>query len=208
MEKFNQKAEQKQQELSQAEDEANNTDGNEEEKNAKAKCEELQVEAENQAELKNRLEVDLKKAQQPVKAKKQELKNAHREQKDADKAVKRARNALKDARDEIAKQAGSAESEAARRTQMLKEAEEEVAERKDQFNANRQAVATTYRAFEEQQPIEEQAKSHTATKASQLSAVKHKLEDLKKSGGSSLAVFGPRCEKVHRLVRYCIFCLC
>lgn len=199
---FKEKVASRQLELSQAEEEASGANDADEEKRIREEMEELGKEAETQADLKRNLEVELKQVMVPFKSKERDVKSLKQEKDRAGKELQRAKKRLQETRAEIMEKAGSAESEEARRTALLTETEEALSNAREESNGLKQAQALAHREYEELGPEVEQAKQSTATKASHLSAVRHKLNDLKSSSaGNSFAIFGRKCANVHKLVR-------
>lgn len=201
METFKKKADLKQQELTQAEEEASGANDENEEKRIRERMQELQNEAESQAKLKRDLEAEVKLAQKPVKEAQRELKQLGSDKKSVQQTLDRAKKRLKEAREEQIKQAGNAESEEARRTAQLTETEEALTREKADADKVKEAVAVAYRTYEEQEPEFLQAKEQAAKKVKECQAVKFKLRDLQSSESNDpAAIFGPKCSKMNKLV--------
>jgi chromosome segregation ATPase len=199
IQKFREKAEKKQMELTQAEEAANGPD--EEETLKRASLDELIQEAQEQTQKKQDLEADLKRNQEPHKATERQLHRLQQEQRDAAKSVLSTTQRLQQKRDQIAEKAGSADAEEARRTQDLQQCEEKLAATRAEADELKQAVSNAYRAYEELEPYVEQAKQNCRAAGGKLGGVEGKIRGLENSTGGSLAVFGARCQKVKDMVR-------
>jgi len=198
METFQQKAAKKQEELSQVEEAANGGDSEGDKKNQR--IQELTAEAEEQSSLKRELEAELKRVLVPHKTTERQLAHLQKQQKDAENQLKVVRQRLQEARDQILAQAGSAQSEEACRTALLKSTEEELAEARAKVNELREAVSVALRSYEELEPHVHDAKGNTERVGRQYDNVKSRIKELNASGDDSQAIFGQRVPKVCRLV--------
>ena len=99
--------------------------------------------------------------------------------------------------------AGSAESEAARRTEKLRELEEELTSARQKDDEIKQTMTDSRRAYEELEPHVLQAKQNRDDSSRKVKAVQGKIRGLESSTGGDLAIFGQRCNKVKQLVRQC-----
>jgi len=196
--KFREKATKKREELSQAEEQANAPDEVEQAK--RNRLEELTNEAQEQSRTKQDLEADLKRAVEPQKAAERQMKHLQRAQKQAKSQLQKATHRLQEKRDEIMAREGSAESEAAMRTQRLQEAESKYEAALGKRDELMQATSDSYRKYEELEPDVHQAKQNCATVQARLNAVDQKMKGLRSSTGNSLAMFGQRCSRVKQLV--------
>ena len=194
MQEFQEKAAKKQQELTQAEEAANQP--SQDEGAQKERMDRLVEEAQQQTALKIELEGQLKQAQIPQKALKRQLEQLHRRKKAAEKSHAAARQRLQEARDQILAQAGSAESEEARRTALLKEAEEELAVARSKVDELKQAVSTSLQSYEELEPHVHDAKAQVQQVEKQLHAVEVTIDSLNQSG-DEFAMLGPRVKTVY-----------
>jgi chromosome segregation ATPase len=212
IQKFREKAEKKQQELTQAEEAANGPD--EEETLKRAALDELIQEAQEQTQKKQDLEADLKRSQEPHKATERQLHRLQQEQKDAISRVRSSTSRLQQKRDQIAEKAGSADAEEAQRAQALQKCEEALAQARAEAEELKQAVTNAFRAYEELEPYVDQAKQNCRSAAGKLGAVENKIRGLENTTGGSLAVFGTKCQKVKDMVRLsfsfleCCCCCC
>jgi chromosome segregation ATPase len=195
---FQEKAAKKEQELSQAEESLGMPSNAEEEK--RERMDALLSEAQKQAALKRNLEEKLQKAQLPYKTAEREIQALKREKARADKRLKAARQCLQKARDQIMEQAGSSQSEEARRTAILKQTEEDLAVARDKVNELKQAVSSALRCYEELEPHVQDAKSKTKRLSNQLKGIDCTIKELESSSGDSLAMWGRNVAKVCQLV--------
>lgn len=200
MKTFQEKAALKEQELSQAEESLGNPNAEEEEK--QERMNELLEEANKQSDLKRELEEKLHQAQVPFKATERRIQALKREQAGAIKRLAAARQCLQKARDQIMEQAGSAQSEEAQRTALLKQTEEALASARDLVNSLKQAVSSALRSYEELEPHVQDAKSKTKAVFNQLNGARSTIKALESSTGESLAIWGRNVAKVCKLVSY------
>jgi chromosome segregation ATPase len=121
--------------------------------------------------------------------------------KEAEVNLRSASKRLQDKREEILARAGSAQSEEARRTQRLKEAEDNLASARQNYDENKQAVTDALREYEQLEPHVEQAKQNCNAAKNRLNAVENRIRGLGNSNSSSLAMFGQRCASVKQNVR-------
>jgi chromosome segregation ATPase len=198
MKKFKEKSEKKQLELSQAEEALTCPDDEEAQK--KTKLDELIQEAQAQTNLKHDLEAKLKRANDPQRARERQLQQLKKDLSTAKNHLKNAKAQLEQKRREIMEKAGSAESEETRRTERLKEAEDQLDAARQKHDELKQAVTNAHRAYEEVEPFIEQAKQNRTSAAKKLNAVEAKARGLESNNGGSLAMFGPNCVKVKHLV--------
>jgi chromosome segregation ATPase len=196
---FRDKAEKNKERLTQAEEAAQGPD--DEEVVKRNKLDELSREAQEQSQMKKELEQDVKRATEPLKAVQRQLKFLKKEQASAAESLRRANKRLQAKRDEIVARAGSAESEEARRTLKLKEAEDNLAAAKESHAELKQAVSDAYRAYEELEPHVEQAKQNCRGAKGRLNAVESRIASLQSSSNNSLAMFGQKCTQVKQSVR-------
>ena len=130
------------------------------------------------------------------------MKLLQKSQKRATHELGEAKSRLQQRRDEIIAKEGSAESEAAMRTQRLKEAEEKFAALNKTRDELKQATTDSYRAYEELEPHVIQARQNCQNAESKLNSVEQRLRGLQSSTGNSVAMFGQRCPKVKNLVSH------
>lgn len=193
---FRERAEQKQQELTQAE--AASQDGDTEEVNKRNRLEELSKEAEEQARTKLQLEKELKAVMEPKKALERNLQYTNQQKASAEQSLKAANERLEQKRREIIARAGSSESEAARRAQRLKAAEEKLVAAKEKYDLTRQAVTEYRRKYDELEPHVDIARKNVQDIERKLFAIRSKISNLESSSNNSLAMFGQRCGAVKR----------
>jgi chromosome segregation ATPase len=198
LKKFQEKAGRYETELSQAEEALSSPSNEQEEK--KKHHEALLEEAQNQTALRRELEEQLKQAHAPCKQIDRQLKALSRDTKSAVKTLAAAKKRLQEARDQILAQAGSAQSEEARRTAILKRTEEELAEARSKVDELRQTQSKYLRAYEEVEPHVLDARSKVSQVSNQLNGVNASIRELESASGDSLAVFGRNVPKLHQLV--------
>lgn len=199
MEKFQTKANKKQVELSQAEESAN--DPAEDETAKRDHMNELVTEAREQTDLKRNLEAELKKAILPYKTLERQLNNLGRQQQSANAELAASKMRLQELRDTIMANSGSAESEEARRTELLRETEIELEQARTEVNELRQATSVALRSYEELEPHVAEARSKVQSAERQVQAVQNTIRELESSSNDSLAILGPRVSQVHKMVR-------
>ena len=195
---FEQKAAQKQEELTQAEEAANQPD--DEVRAKEARIAELVAEAEEQAASKMEMEHELKEKLGPQRKKENQLKQVLKQKEATKKELAAARRRLQAVRDEILEQAGSAESEQARRAKELKDAEEQLAQAQTRADSLKEAVSVAFRQFEELEPHVKEARDKARQYKGRLEAAKNALRSLEQTG-DEFALLGPRVKKVYSAVR-------
>jgi len=115
--------------------------------------------------------------------------------------LRRASQRLQEKRDEILARAGSAESEQARRTKRLDDAEKKLMAAKEKHAELKQAVTDSLRVYEELEPDVEQARNNVKDVGRKFFSIEAKIRELQESSHSgNLAMFGPRCPKVKQMV--------
>lgn len=187
--------------MTQAEEEVSGAVVSNEKESIEERKGELQREAESQAALKNEVDQILKDAIKPLKAVEREIKVSDKQKKTAEKTLQRAKQRLKDARAEQLAKAGSAESEEARRTMLLAETEEALAQEKSVRDEKQQNVAVSYRDYEESEPEYKQAVQTSASKKKMFDRIQREVRDLQSSSANDpIAVFGQAASKLHKLV--------
>jgi chromosome segregation ATPase len=186
--------------LTQAEEQAMAPDEVEQAK--RNRLDELTSEAQEQTRTKEDLEADLKRAVEPQKAAERQMKLLQRAQKQAKNQLRQTTHRLQEKREEIIAKEGSAESEAAMRTQRLQEAESKYEAAQMKRDELKQATSDSFRKYEELEPDVHQAKQNCATAQTRLNAVEQRLRGLRSSTGNSLAMFGKNCSRVKQSVRY------
>jgi len=196
-EKFQEKAEKKKQELTQAEAASQDVDDPNEGRNH---LEALTEEAQEMTNKKRDLEKELKKATEPQKAMARQFKMLKKEEDNASHALLLANQRLQKKRDEILAKAGSAESDQARRNQRLQKAETKLKEEKNRRNELKQAVTDSYNAYEELEPEVHAAHQMVSQLKNQLRGIQGKIRSMESSSGNSLEIFGQRCSKVKQMV--------
>lgn len=155
--------------------------------------ENLMAGIQQQAERKNELAEELKLAMAPYKETERKLSNAKRTKKDMVAKVLEAKQKLKAACDEIAANAESAESDEARFTALLRDAEEELAVVRANVDPLKQAQAEWLRSYEELEPHVREAKSKADEVKGKRQRVQNTLGSLQASSGNdSLTLLGPR----------------
>ena len=122
-------------------------------------------------------------------------------------AVARALNAsrkrLEEKRREIVARAGSAESEAAKRTQKIEELEQMVLETKEKYDQSKQDLSNLLRTCEEVEPHVQQARINVGDANRKLNSIEGTIRSLQASSGSTLAVFGQRCDQLKHAITGC-----
>ena len=190
LEKLEQKVEKGKESLEKAKAEADVTDDKEE--LLRANIEKLTKEAEEAKNTKEERESELKDVEGPSRKIHKELGHIKKEEQRAEKAVKKAKRALQRARDEIAAAAGNRESEARSRIERKERAERKLAEAKDQERENARLVQENLDKYEEVEPKLQQAKEDTHAAETSFNSARHRLQDLKKSDGNKLSVYGQK----------------
>ena len=198
MSEFQEKAAVKQEELTQAEEAANGPNDEGREKTQRIK--DLSEEAGEQAELKQKLEAQLKETTLPLKQRQRDLSSVQKRQKQARQAVADAKAKLLEVRAELRRQAGSHESEEAQRAEALKAAETSLEEAKAMVDSLKQEYSDAQRAAEEAETHVTAARQATRRGDQQLGNAERTLAELESSGNSSLAMFGTRVPKVFQMI--------
>ncbi len=166
----------------------------------RSKVEELTKEADDQANKKHELEQDYKRAREPCKAMERNLKHLQKEKVDAERSLQRAKQGLEAKRQEILARAGSAESESAKRTQRLKDAQDRLANLKELYDQAKQDTTDSRQAWDELEPNVKQAHANVEDATKKLRAIENRISSLESSSGSSLAIFGQRCAQLKNMV--------
>jgi len=199
---FQEKVQELQLKLSQAEEELSGASDRNEEQRIKERMKELEIEARSQAALKRQIEEKLKEALKPYKQCERDVKSNDKSVKQAEKEVKHAKDVLKKTRDEILAKSGSAESDEARRTQELGEIEAALVREEVKGPVLSEALTVAYQKYEEIGPESEQAQEMLNQQKKRVFAVERNLRDLQNSSANdSVAIFGQACSKMHKLVR-------
>ena len=191
--------EKKKLELSQAEEALTSPDDDVDTK--RVRIDELVKEAQEQTTLKQTLEANLKRAHVPQRARGEQLRRITADLSIAENTLDEAKRRLEEKRQDIITKAGSAESEAARRTERLKDTEDKLAKAREDYDSTKQAVANAYRAFEELSPQVDLTKQRVSEARRKCMAVEAKIRELESNSNSSVAMFGQRCSKVKQMVR-------
>jgi chromosome segregation ATPase len=193
------KADTKEKELTNAEDQLSNPESAEEAN--KQKLEALLHEAQEHRDLKADLESQLQKIQGPHRAKERELESTRLKLEKADNKVASARRSLQNAREQMIERAGAAESEGARRAALLKQKEDELVIAQHKVQELTQAVSMSLRSYEAIEPQVSDAKNRTRSISNQLWGIRTTINELDRSSGESLAVWGKNVTRVAKLVR-------
>uniref|UniRef100_A0A7S4NJE4 Rad50/SbcC-type AAA domain-containing protein n=1 Tax=Odontella aurita TaxID=265563 RepID=A0A7S4NJE4_9STRA len=180
--------------------EANANVDEDEEATLREKMKQLTEEANEAKAAKVNLEKELKQAMAPQKQHERELAALKREMGQSKKRFKAAAKHLQDARDQIKAAAGNAKSEESKRTARLEKAESDLENTKKKAAEHKQTIANSLQAYEELDPVVQQARSNCEDVNKQLYAVRKKIEDLQESSGDNLAVFGRKCKELHKKV--------
>lgn len=133
----------------------------------------------------------LKQVLQPFKVKQRQLQGLEPKQAKAQKALETAQIRLEELRDEMIQKAGNAQKEAARRTQQLRETEEDLAQCRQQVDPLRQAMAKARQEYEQVEPHVQDAKQAVKRLEGKVQNVESQVNELQTSA-TSLAVFGRR----------------
>mmetsp|Transcript_5446 Transcript_5446/g.7921 ORF Transcript_5446/g.7921 Transcript_5446/m.7921 type:complete len:1195 (+) Transcript_5446:75-3659(+) len=189
--------------LEKAESSANVDDGREED--LKEKLKELTTEANEAAKHKSDLEEELRAAQKPIKEHQRAISSLKREILTAKRSVSQAVKLLNETREEIQKKTGNAASEEAKRTARREKIENQMIEAKENVAIFQDKVKQSYKKYEELEPAVEVAIDNSQKAMRQSEGLKRKLQELKRSEGNSLAIFGNRCatmkQKVEQAIR-------
>eukprot|EP00934_Nitzschia_sp_Nitz4_P001332 Nitzschia sp. Nitz4//scaffold133_size116822//74277//77815//NITZ4_003812-RA/size116822-snap-gene-0.17-mRNA-1//-1//CDS//3329535411//1332//frame0 len=197
LEKVRERAKEKEEELTQAELASQETDT--EELMKKKRLEDLNKEADDQSNLKHTLEKELKLVLEPLRSMERNVKHLEQEKANAARTLANATRRLKEKRQEILQRAGSAESDAARRTKMLQDLEDQMRDAKLKYDETKQAASDARRLYDEVEPSCDQARRNVSDAERKLYAVQNKVSNLENSSaGTSLNVFGPRCASVKK----------
>jgi len=167
--KLQKQLEKRKTELEEAEKTVNVTD--DEEAAAKNRLSELTNESNQAAQLKIRLEQELKKAMQPLKAKERELSVVEKEVASAKKRLKGAQFRLEKARKEILESVGNAAEEERQRTRKIAQLEKDIADGRPRVEPLRQRIGEELAAFQEMEPEGEQKKRLTEQTQKQVSFI-------------------------------------
>jgi DNA repair exonuclease SbcCD ATPase subunit len=195
------KVRRKQEELTQAEGAANNV---EEVESQDSKREKLLADATTQQELKRELEHELREKEKPFKEVDRNIKATQKRKKLAGKELKEAKRTLDNTRNQILEKAASRESEGAKQTEMLKQAEEELDAARAKVPELRQSQSAELQAYEEIEPALHDARTRVEKLQSQLNGARNTMKTLESSSGDSIAILGPRVASVAKMV--CSFC--
>jgi chromosome segregation ATPase len=170
--------------------------------NKRNKVDTLIHEAQHQAEMKRQLEAELKAVLAPYKQLEREISTVKKSQSAAKSQLQRAQRELEEARSQIMAMADSAQSEEARCTSLLKDAEEALALARGKADTLTQEQSKWYRSYEEIEPHIRSATARVESHTRQLQSVQSKLRSLQSSDGNDLmALLGPRVKTVANLVR-------
>lgn len=150
--------------------------------------------------MKKSLEQNLKRAYEPQKAFKRQRNQLLEEKTKLEFSLFEANKILQEKRDEIAVRAGSADVEQARRNEVLRKAEESLAEARARNGPLRQSVTDALKKYEDLEPQVLDAKQSVDQINNQMRGIQSRIESMKSSSANSLDVFGPRCAKVKKLV--------
>jgi chromosome segregation ATPase len=163
--------------------------------------EQLALEAEEAAKSKQSLENEIRQHLAPMRLQKEQLNSVKREIVTAERRLASARQLLQEFRDQIAQRYGSAQSDEARRTNRIREAEEELASHRPSLEERRRQLKVYHDEYEGTEPPLEHAKKNLSAVKAQYLAVSKRVTDLKASDANSIAVFGQKCVSVLEKVR-------
>ena len=152
----------------------------------------LTKEAEEARATKEEREAELKELEIPSRKLHKELVSIKKDEQRAEKSVKNAKRALQRARDEIAAAAGNRESEARSRIERKERAERKLAEAKYQERETAKLVQENLEKYEDVDPKLQQAKEDTHAAETSFNSARHRLQDLKKSDGNKLSIYGQK----------------
>ena len=179
-----------------------------EEGRLKAELDELTEESQRQITKKQDLEKELKQAREPLKMIERQRKQVDEELRKAKNELKKAKQRLEQRRQQIVAQAGSAESEEARRTQELAESEQQLQEAQEKEKHLRQETTDALHLYEDLTPAVQQAKENVEYASRRHAAIKNEIRELQNaSGGDKVAIFGQNCKKLKLEVRCCVLFL-
>ena len=195
LKQYEEKAAKREKEILNAEEQLGHPD--DEQASQSQKIAALNQEAEEQAELKNKLEAELRELLAPQKKLQRDKSALKKELKNTEKKLKLYQRRLQEAREE---QAGAGGSDEAQRAAVLKEAEDKLAARKGKSNELRQEVSSCLRSYEELEPHVHDAKANAEKAQNQLRGVQGTIQRLSSSSNDSLAVLGPRVRRVFQMV--------
>eukprot|EP00980_Cylindrotheca_fusiformis_P021406 scaffold8259_cov143-Cylindrotheca_fusiformis.AAC.24 len=194
---FQTKAQKKMEELTQAEAAQGPDD---EETNRRNNLDELTQEANEQADRKQSLEVDLKRAVEPHRALTRQLKTLKKEIDAAKSNLNSARRDLENRRAEIVAKVGSAESEEAHRTQRIQDAERRYAAARQEREKLKQDVTDSRKIYDDLEPRVEQAKNEVRAVSGRLRGLEARMNELESASSNSLGIFGSKCDRVKQMV--------
>lgn len=162
----------------------------------------LTQEAQEAAATKQELENQIRQQLAPIRNHQQQLNSVKLEYNAAERRLASARKHLQDARDQIMQLSGSAQSDEARRTARIREAEAELAEQRTELEERKRNLQEYHDEYEETEPHVEQAKNNWSGAMAQLHAVTKRVNDLTASEENSMAVFEQKCVAVHSMVSF------
>jgi len=162
----------------------------------KEELDQLALEAEEATRTKQELESQIRQHLAPMRLQKEQLSSVKREVVTAERRLASARKYLQEFRDQIVQKYGSAQSEEARRTARLQEAEVELANHKSSLVERKRQLQVYHNEYEEMEPHLKQATKDLNAAKNQLLTVMKRVSDLKASEGSSIAIFGQKCVAV------------
>jgi len=178
----------------------NESDNSQVQKDLEEKLATLTAEAEEASRHQARLREEYKSAIGPKKALEHKLKMKKNEVNQSKKDLVFATKELQNKRDEIVQKKGSADSEEASRQARAKEAENKIEEAKSFIEEARKGTEESLQKYEEGKSTEEALGNNVRSIQSQCNAVKSKIQELQRSQGNSLAIFGPKCEAMNKAV--------
>lgn len=192
MQSFEEKAAKKREELSQAEIlSQKSTEGQDE---LSARIEELMNEAAQISDKKKQLEAERKEAMVPLRQQEQKVKQLDRKEKQAKKELQAAQQRLQETLTEIASK--NKENEKGRLAAALAEREEKLAAARQKEDGLKQEVADKYRLHEGLEPQVKDARRAHQELENKIRNSASRLEDMEKSSGDTLAMFGRNVKKV------------
>lgn len=172
-----------------------------EEQRRQDRIDQLVKEAQEAGNDKRTLESDVKRAQAPIRVHERARVELQQRQQEAQRALKEAQTLLEQERQRILN--GDAQTEQARRTQELKQAEDELVVVTKEQMEKREQTTLLGRQYEELEPGVDHAKHQCNSFKSQVMAVEAKVRDLERStGGNTLAMFGQKCVRMFTLVSW------
>lgn len=198
MKVFEAKAEKRREKLSQAQ--AASQEGDDGVDEIRDRMDALSKEADAAANEKKELEQELKLKIEPFKALQRQIKSLRKEEARAEKNLNHAKARLQKKRDEIAAAAGSAESEQAKRNERLKELESKVNEGKQTAMEVRQEISDSQEKYAAKEQDVVEAKERLGNLENRRRGMEYSIENMQKSSGNSVSVFGPKCSAMKRRV--------